>query len=195
MKNTNAFNALSESIDLFASRGDRFLNGLCEKEDFETAISLACFWAAFYKSSFPIELNEIKIAEEQKGRRKKLGQFFTPPYIAEFIVKQTIGPIIDNIEKSDSKNKLEAIYKLKICDPAMGAGIFLVKAHDYLVERCIKISKARSTEKLTNISKRCLRCVYGVDIDGQAVEIAKISLHLNHAKHCVKNKAAEYERL
>jgi hypothetical protein len=181
---------LNDCIYDFASKGDLILNDICSEDDFETFLGLACFWTSFYKEPFPIDISNLnfnkKSTNKNKIKRKEKGQFFTPKYIVEYIVNGTIGELVKKIKEQEisEKEKLQKIFDLKICDPAMGAGIFLVAVHDFLVDACLDIIKDKN--KIADISSACLKCIYGVDTDPKAVELAKISLQLNHAKQCLR---------
>jgi type I restriction-modification system DNA methylase subunit len=173
-----------------------------------------------------------------KSERKSTGSYYTPDFIVKYIVANTVTPLIDNIESKRANlekqllrgakykqytKKRKQIYldenadvpmqilDLKICDPAMGSGHFLVEAVDVLSDAIVvlldkypesklhrKIDDIRAEivtslkekrisideEKLTdtNIVRRMVmkRCVYGVDLNPLAVELAKLSLWL----HC-----------
>lgn len=124
--------------------------------------------------------------EEKPEVRKAGGVYYTPKYIVEYIVKQTVGQLIEG-------KTPEEITKIKICDPACGSGSFLLGAYQYLLDyhldwyskNHIK-SKAAKNAPLTpngklstHIKKQILiNNLFGVDIDTQAVEVTKLSLLL-----------------
>ncbi|MFH1591988.1 MAG: N-6 DNA methylase [Candidatus Woesearchaeota archaeon] len=114
--------------------------------------------------------------------RKEQGIYYTPTYIVDYIVKNTIGELL--------KDKKIKAKEIKILDPSCGSGSFLIKAFDYLYEFLSKY-KDSTQHKLdfqghhsikTDILKKN---IYGVDLDNKAVEITKLNLLL---------KAAEFER-
>ena len=146
------------------------------------------------------------------SKRKKDGIFYTPKYITTYIVENTLGKLcIDKKneldineedfftdkrrQKATSKkllDKLETYRKwlkgLTICDPACGSGAFLNAALDFLIsehklidEMTAKIHK--STLVFADIENAILENnLYGVDINEESVEIAKLSLWLRTAK-------------
>ncbi len=132
--------------------------------------------------------HSIEIIEKPEVQ-KAGGVFYTPPYIVNYIVKQTIG---QKIEKLDP----EQVAELHFVDPACGSGSFLVGAYQYLLdwhlnyylsnptkyEKKGKIYKDAYTQeyKLNIEEKRAilLNNIFGVDIDAQAVEVTKLSLFL-----------------
>jgi len=123
--------------------------------------------------------------EEKPEVRKAGGVFYTPEYIVEYIVKQTVGELIDNKTPDE-------ISKIKILDPSCGSGSFLLGAYQYLLDyhlkyynkNKIKLNKKESPLRqdgfLTSQEKRriLLNNIFGVDIDTQAVEVTKLSLLL-----------------
>jgi len=106
------------------------------------------------------------------GKRKKEGIYYTPKYIVDYIVNQTVR------DKAHGK-KYEEILKLKVLDPACGSGSFLIRAYDVLVEEAERSLK----RPLTYAEKKrlMLSCIYGVDLDERAREIAKLNLSLRLA--------------
>jgi len=130
------------------------------------------------------------IIEEKLEVKKAGGVYYTPQYIVDYIVKNTVG------EKVKNKTP-EAIATLKICDPACGSGSFLVGAYKYLlnyhldyytqiknVKTALKNGKIYESTfkfyKLTIEEKQRILTnnIFGIDIDSQAVEVTKLSLYL-----------------
>ena len=150
------------------------------------------------------------ILEKSKTKRKKDGIYYTPKYITKYIVENSIGTlctekkkeleinddeIIISNRKSKKKELIEKIdnyrtwlLKLTICDPACGSGAFLNQALDYLIveHRKLDVLKARITNSpmiFSDIENSVLENnIFGVDINEDAVEIAKLSLWLKTAQ-------------
>lgn len=189
MKPEHYFLELQNCIRSIASKGDLLLfDGAILKKDWEeileNVVILHIFHIAVFRMASPIlkgfiEKESLK-EKMTKKERKDLGAFFTPPYIAEYICKETLGPMIDEIEKSTSKDKIKKISKLTVCDPAMGGGIFLVCAQDYLMERMIQIEQDKYT--IEDMATFSMKAIYGVDINPKAVEFTKMVINLNTAK-------------
>ncbi len=118
-----------------------------------------------------------------KAHRKEQGIYYTPTYVVDYIVKNTVGELVKN-KKFDLKN-------IKVLDPACGSGSFLMKAFDYLVTLDKKKNGDIDQTKLdlTGASATYGRKVeilknniFGVDLDPKAVEIAQLNLLLKAAE-------------
>jgi type I restriction-modification system DNA methylase subunit len=129
--------------------------------------------------------------EDKPEVKKAGGVFYTPTYIVDYIVKNTVGKLLE-----DKSPKQAA--ELRILDPACGSGSFLIGAYQYLLDwhcdwytknnpekwltgKTPAIYKARAGDcRLTTPERKkiLLNNIYGVDIDTQAVEVTKLSLLL-----------------
>ena len=107
-------------------------------------------------------------AEAKRAKRKSQGIFYTPKYIVDFIVTQTLGKVLRKTKKKD-------IPKIKVLDPACGSGSFLIAAYDKILETLEKQNPQISLFTKFDILKDN---IYGVDLDEQAVEIAQLNLLL-----------------
>jgi len=130
---------------------------------------------------------------ETKPEVKKAGGvYYTPQYIVEYIVENTVGKLI-------AGKTPEEIAHIKILDPACGSGSFLIGAYTYLLRYHLdwyvsnkpkkhkgKMFQAKENEwYLTTAEKKriLLDNIFGVDIDSQAVEVTKMSLLLKVLEH------------
>ena len=132
-----------------------------------------------------ITLSSTGVTVEDKPEvRKAGGVYYTPTYIVNYIVQNTVGKLLDG------KTAKQAA-KLKILDPACGSGSFLIGAYQYLLEwyrdyylnnptRNAPIYESMIGWQLTTTEKKkiLLDNIFGVDIDNQAVEVTKLSLLL-----------------
>ena len=188
--------------------------------DFNTEVDVNILGHIFEHSLGDIEeiTAEIKGTESDKtkSKRKKDGVFYTPKYITQYIVENTIGTLckekreelnIDEIEfdgtfktkdgKLSAKGKklfktLESyknwLKSLKIIDPACGSGAFLNQALNFLIEEHKTIDDiiaelTGEAMRLFDTDKVILENnLYGVDINEESVEIAKLSLWLRTAQ-------------
>lgn len=119
--------------------------------------------------------------------KKAGGVYYTPTYIVDYIVRNTVGQLLDG------KTPKQAA-RLRILDPACGSGSFLIGAYHYLInwhrewylndgtaKHAKEVYQGHGSQWFLTIGekKRILRNnIYGVDIDPQAVEVTKLSLLL-----------------
>ncbi|MDR3232799.1 MAG: N-6 DNA methylase [Planctomycetaceae bacterium] len=139
----------------------------------------------------------VKIKEKPEVREAG-GVYYTPPYIVDYIVQNTIKNLVDGKTPKE-------VAEIKIADPACGSGSFLLGAYQYLLDwhldyykadykkRKVKPKGLRNDtltpgEKLTAAVKKqiLLNNIFGVDIDVNAVEITKLSLLLK----CMEGETA-----
>jgi type I restriction-modification system DNA methylase subunit len=112
---------------------------------------------------------DLDLAKSHK-KRKEQGIYYTPKFIVDYIVKNALGPILD---KCKSVNDLQ---KIKILDPACGSGSFLVAAMNFLIKKYEEFcAKPDGFLKIQILQSN----IYGVDLDEQAVELARLNLLLN----------------
>ncbi|TRZ96888.1 MAG: hypothetical protein D4R82_00245 [Dehalococcoidia bacterium] len=108
----------------------------------------------------------------KKQRRKEHGIYYTPRFVTDYIVKQTVGCFL----KERSHNE---IINIKILDPACGSGSFLIRAYDELLRYHAEakgkpVSQLDQWERLPILTGN----IFGVDLDMQAIEIARLNLLL-----------------
>jgi len=181
--------------------------------------------------------------ENDRRERKATGSYYTPDYIVKYIVRETVGPVLDEKlgalrprlqeteqrfravvkKKQEMENVtpdepallqgvagevLRDLFDITVLDPAMGSGHFLVEAVDHITDRLVRfldgfpflatffegmrasileemerqgvtVDPARLTD-VTLLKRHVLkRCIYGVDLNPMAVELAKVSLWLD----------------
>ena len=142
----------------------------------------------------------VEIVEEgglyvvnDEGERKATGAYYTPDYVVTYIVEETVDPLIDEIDADLRDRGLEPsdreyfaefwqeVQDLTVLDPAMGSGHFLTKATGYLTEQVMEVVREQEIQSYDEqyirreISKEC---IYGVDLNGMAVELSKLSMWL-----------------
>ncbi len=130
--------------------------------------------------------------KDSQAHKKEQGIYYTPTYVVDYIVKNTLGELL--------KDKKVDALKIKILDPACGSGSFLIKAFDYMytvlkIKKDINESNASYQNKITNfnITQKANTLqneilennIFGVDLDNKAVEITQLNLLL---KAAVKEK-------
>jgi hypothetical protein len=113
-------------------------------------------------------------------KRKSTGSFYTPRALTDFLVRRTLAPLIEG-RTSDQ------ILNLRIVDPAMGSGAFLVSACHFLADCCEQAlirdgqwfeADATPSHRATLRRNVAERCLYGVDLNPTAVQLARLSLWL-----------------
>ena len=120
--------------------------------------------------------------------RRRSGSHYTPRELTEPIVRTTLEPILARLRGPGGEPPPpEAILDLKVCDPAMGSGAFLVEACRQLGDALIEAWRAHKAapelpagEDEVIAARRLIaqRCLYGVDRNPMAVDLAKVSLWL-----------------
>jgi hypothetical protein len=130
------------------------------------------------------------VVEDKPEVKKAGGVYYTPTYIVDYIVRQTVGKLVEG-------KTPKQVAKLRILDPACGSGSFLINAYQFLLDwhhdwylthnpesrakgRNPVLVQTTSGWKLTIAERKriLLENIYGVDIDPQAVEVTKLSLLL-----------------
>lgn len=128
------------------------------------------------------------VLESSSGRRKGSGSFYTPHEITEFLAGAALDPLVEPLvaraREGDPDDAERELLELRVCDPAMGSGAFLVQAARVLGRGLARIRAARRGAPVTpDAVKRAeaevvRRCLYGVDLNPLAVTLAKVSLWL-----------------
>ena len=148
------------------------------------------------------------VIEDTDELRKKEGIYYTPQYIVDYIVAHTLGEkikpvLVEALTLLGYKNykgafaKIRELAQIKVLDPAMGSGSFLLRAFDALVKACDDYNaacrKAKTdrtngsgmlfdaageiAEEIDHVGIRvATENIFGVDLDAQAVEVAKLNL-------------------
>ena len=122
--------------------------------------------------------------DSKSGKRKKMGIYYTPSYIVDYIVKNTVGEYIKD-------KSIDETLKVNIVDPACGSGSFLIRAFDEVCNHIEELLKKGEKSKDYNLFKEykgklsfaekvtiLTNCIYGVDLDEKAVELARLNLML-----------------
>ena len=119
-------------------------------------------------------IEEVIEVVERPQRRKSQGIYYTPRWVVDYIVRETVGKFTE--EHSDNP---EAIHELTVLDMACGSGSFLIRAYDELL--AWHAENFGRVEGDIDPHERALilrNHVFGVDLDPQAVEIARLNLLL-----------------
>ena len=125
-------------------------------------------------SILPVEfisnVYEKFIGKENQDRE---GAYYTPTFLVDYIIQQTIGEHFNNTHS----------YECKVLDPACGSGIFLVESLRRIIDKYILENNVSEAERNTETFRRVLKQlvwdnIYGIDKDESAVQVAIFSIYL-----------------
>lgn len=125
-------------------------------------------------------------AEFAGNERKTSGSYYTPDALVQSLLDSALDPVVEAALRGKSGAEAEeAILALKICDPAVGSGHFLVGAAHRLARHLARVrAQAQGdSEPSPPMHQHALRdvigrCLYGVDINPMAAELCRVSLWL-----------------
>ena len=116
--------------------------------------------------------------------RKTTGSYYTPPALVSALLDTALDPLLDDaVKNADSDDDAERrLLALTVCDPACGSGGFLVAAARRIARRLAQV-RSEEDEPTPDQVQHALRdvvgrCIYGVDLNDLAAELAKVSLWL-----------------
>lgn len=150
------------------------LNGLYQTQDgfrYDFSLISADVLGGIYEQylSYVLEKSKRNLVITEKEKKKKTqGIFYTPRYVVNYIVKETLGKKLSELKPKD-------IQRLTLLDPASGSGSFLIAAFDHLLHSLESRTGERSLFSRFEILKDN---IFGVDLDVQAVEISQLNLLL-----------------
>ena len=123
--------------------------------------------------------------------REKSASYYTPEILTQCVVKYALKEYFETVvdKLATDQEKADKILSLRICEPAMGSAAFLNEAINQLAVRYMEYAQKAQGERLSleDYGKELQRvkmyladnCVYGVDLNSVAVELAEVSLWLN----------------
>ncbi|MFJ9426537.1 Eco57I restriction-modification methylase domain-containing protein [Streptomyces sp. NPDC101249] len=134
----------------------------------------------------------FELIEVAGNSRKTTGSYYTPSSLIECLLDTTLDPVIDDAVKRGEQRATKAgrpdpaddivdeLLSLTVCDPACGSGHFLVASARRIAKRVASV-RERNPEPTVDAMRHALhevvaRCIYGVDLNPMAVELAKVSL-------------------
>jgi hypothetical protein len=128
-----------------------------------------------------VEANVGQFALEAVGgsERKSTGSYYTPTALISALLDLSLDPLLDEAEASGRNS----VLALKVLDPACGSGHFLTAAAQRIANRLATVDTGELTPTPDAV-RHCLRevvghCVYGIDVNPMAVELAKVNLWLD----------------
>ena len=127
------------------------------------------------------------------NERKSTGSYYTPTSLIDCLLDSALDPVLDDAQKraevaatnagtDPSQAIADALLAVTVCDPACGSGHFLVAAARRIAKRLAAVREHNpepSVEALRTALRDVVKhCIYGVDVNPMAVELAKVSLWL-----------------
>jgi hypothetical protein len=125
-------------------------------------------------------------AEFAGSERKTSGSYYTPDSLVQCLLDSALDPVVEHAIKGKNSQEAEkAILALKVCDPAVGSGHFLVGAAHRLARHLARVRAHYEDESEPSplLYQHALRdvigrCLYGVDVSPMAAELCRVSLWL-----------------
>ena len=120
------------------------------------------------------------------NERKTSGSYYTPDSLVQCLLDSSLDPVVEEaIQRRTSTEAEQAILRLKVCDPAVGSGHFLVGAAHRLARHLARVraqvhGESEPSPLLYQHALRDVigRCLYGVDANPMAAELCRVSLWL-----------------
>lgn len=149
--------------------------------------ALAALDSVIDKQATPDIVPAGSMVLQPSEERRRSGSHYTPRELTEPIVRHTLDPILGRLADGDHGLTPDQILDIKVCDPAMGSGAFLVEACRQLGDALVASWHAHGVapavpadEDEVVFARRLVaqRCLYGVDRNPAAVDLAKLSLWL-----------------
>lgn len=130
-----------------------------------------------------VDEGEVYVSNDS-GQRKATGSYYTPDDVVENIIDNTLKKkISEQLEMAETdQEKLTQLLSIDVCDPAMGSGHFLTSATKFLADAIVENVDFSNTDyepenEIKWAKRRVVRnCIYGVDLNPLATELAKLSL-------------------
>ena len=137
-----------------------------------------------YVPSWDGAARAYRLGDAAGNTRKTTGSYYTPTSLIESLLDTALDPVLDEAEKrgADEGDPEAALLAVTVCDPACGSGHFLVGAARRIAKRVAKVRTGDPEpppEQIRSALRDVVgRCIYGVDINPLAAELAKVSLWL-----------------
>ncbi len=125
--------------------------------------------------------------DDRGTERRETGSYYTDPGLVRELIQSALKPVIENrLEGATTTEEQEdALLDITVCDPASGSGAFLIAANNFLAQQLARIradSDYPPEDQIREARRDVLQhCIYAVDLNPMAVELAKVSLWINSA--------------
>jgi type I restriction-modification system DNA methylase subunit len=188
-------------VEKFRELDVQYNSGLFEKHAFERwqeydnetkkVINILYGKSGYYEYDFKVMPADVlgavyenylgyKLAQSKKGltadkdakKRKEHGIYYTPEFVVDYIIKNTLEPVLRKCRTVDD------MMSIKVLDPACGSGSFLIKAVDAIYQYHYDHMSYRGSPTMMKL-RIITQNIYGIDLDSQAVEIARLNLLIN----------------
>jgi hypothetical protein len=174
-----------EAVGLSAAQGEKLSEELKEAKQDAVLDALAKHATGSKGEQWLSRAKAMQLVLQPGTERRRTSSHYTPRSLSEPIVRRTLEPLLAVMGEAPSSDR---ILNLKVCDPAMGSGAFLVEACRFLSDHVLaawtregKVAEVAAAHGDALLQARRLvaqRCLYGVDKNRAAVELAKLSLWL-----------------
>ena len=126
----------------------------------------------------------FSLLDSSGNERKSTGSYYTPDFLVQNLIKTALDPVIAQKLKDNPQNPEQALLSLKVIDPACGSGHFLLAAARRIANELTQV-RAQSTLQAPapelyrhSLHEVISKCIYGVDVNPMAVELARMGLWL-----------------
>jgi hypothetical protein len=127
------------------------------------------------------ETRSLELGTSTGSERKTTGSYYTPDSLVQCLLDSALEPVVaDAVKGASGEEAAKAILALKVCDPAVGSGHFLIGAAHRMAKHVAR-HRAGEEEPSPRAVREALRevvgrCLYGVDINPMSAELCKVSL-------------------
>jgi hypothetical protein len=123
----------------------------------------------------------FRLATSAGNERKTSGSYYTPDSLVQCLLDSALEPVVKEATKGKKGTEAaEAILRLKVCDPAVGSGHFLIAAAHRLAKHVARAragdSEPTPDEHRTALREVIRRCMYGVDVNPMSAELCRVAL-------------------
>ena len=144
----------------------------------------------FLRSTQPKSTERVPVVELSgflnntvgSSERKKTGSYYTPDSLVQNLIKTALDPVIEKRLSDNPSDPQEALLSLRVIDPACGSGHFLLAAARRIAEQLAKVRSLDgivTPQSYRNALREVIQhCIYGVDMNPLAVELARMALWL-----------------
>ncbi|MGF1467081.1 MAG: DNA methyltransferase [Sandaracinaceae bacterium] len=178
-------NWVKEHTGLSKAQATKLVKALADEEGLEALRGFAV--SSRKRERHLTEASAGQLVLQPGAERRRTSSHYTPRSLSAPIVRRTLEPLLACMGEAP---RSDLILELKVCDPAMGSGAFLVEACRFLADQLVaawtregkleEVAAQAPNEDPVLHARRLVaqRCLYGVDKNASAVELAKLSLWL-----------------